>query len=305
MILSFDADLTRQEILAQGVELAQIMGRDRDAEGRRVAAWPDEESQPVTVLSNPVLVTDHAKIATLSPVLRDTLFALYASPLKEIRYDGTVLPFVQSRHPGVWGPSIDTLFFCRTLSRLDLGTPRRVLEIGCGSGFITKHLLASIPGAVEATLVDVSPAAVACARESVTDHRARFAVGDGLDYLGSGEWDLVMCNPPYIPRPASIDDNPYEGVGLLAQLIIDGRRHLASGGTLLVNVSSLCRPIVAPLLAEAGATPRNHMEVPLKVFNVLNSPDWMSYLHASAGLTREFRDGYDYWHTITMTEIRA
>lgn len=305
MILRFDRDLTRVEVLAQGAELANIMGHDRDASGRRVRTWPDERTQPVATLSHPVLVTDHHRIGQLPPVPRDTVFALLASPLRVTAYDGIELPFEQARHPGVWGPSIDTLLLSRALSRLPLAPVRRALEIGCGSGFLSKVVLARAPGLLEMTLVDLSPHAAACARELVTDPRARVIEGDGIAVLGQGPWDLIVCNPPYIPRPHSIDDNPYEGVGLLRHLLEHGPGHLAPGGRLIVNVSSLGGQVVADLMPAAAATPIDRLEVPLKVFNVLNSGEWLAFLANAAGLTAERRDGYDYWHTITILEMAS
>ena len=45
------------------------------------------------------------------------------------------------------------------------------------------------------------------------------------------------------------------------------------------------------------------MEVPLKVYNVLNNKEWMDYL-LERGLKKEHRDGYDYWQTIKIVEMR-
>lgn len=42
------------------------------------------------------------------------------------------------------------------------------------------------------------------------DGKTHFHLGSGIDYLKDRKFDLLVCNPPYIPRPKSIDDNPYE-----------------------------------------------------------------------------------------------
>ena len=38
---------------------------------------------------------------------------------------------------------------------------------------------------------------------------------------------MVICNPPYIPRPGERNNNAYEGLGLIAKFAQRGRRLLA------------------------------------------------------------------------------
>ena len=307
MIIEFDRELTRQNIYANGKELASIMGMDRDGTGGRVYDYPLSERRFVAAIDGPVLCTDYFEIAQLGvddPVLRDTVMALYGSAFRTTIYDGTALHFEQDRFPGVWGPSIDTLFFCRGLARLDLTQVRTVAEIGTGSGFITKWLLQNCETVTEATMVDFNPRAIEAARESVTDDRARFHVGDGLAFLRDRRVDLVMCNPPYIPRPKSIDDNAYEGVGLLVSLIEGMADYLNPGGRLVLNLSSLADDIALAAIERVGANCRkvDELDVPLKVYNVLNNPAWRDFLVQHKGLEAHRRDGYDYWHTIQLFE---
>ncbi|MFN8176348.1 MAG: methyltransferase [bacterium] len=307
MLLAFDAALASLEIHANGDELAHIMGMDRDADGNRVTTYPADRSRQVVTIDRPVLVTDHARIGALPPTLRDTLFALYASPIRITRYDGVGIAFDQARFPGVWGPSIDTLLFCRALRSMDLGSVRTAIEIGAGSGFLSKYLLSLAPRLERLVVVDRAPAAAACAREQLADPRCEVIEADGIDVLGRQTWDLVMCNPPYIPRPKSIDDNPYEGIGLLCHLLGRASGHLDRGGRIVTNVSSLCRPQAGRALEEGGAkaVSVDALTVPLKVFNVLNNAQWMEYLSRTAGLEPELRDGYEYWHTITIVAVTA
>jgi hypothetical protein len=46
------------------------------------------------------------------------------------------------------------------------------------------------------------------------------------------------------------------------------------------------------------------MEVPLKVFNVLNNPEWMEYLIKEKWLKKEYRDGHEYRQTLYIYEIQ-
>lgn len=306
MILEFNRDLSKQNVHANGVELAQILGMDRDGKGRRLRTHPFEKKRRVAAFDSPVLATDAYRIGRLDPVLRDTVFALFASPLRVTRYSGTSLIFDERKYPDVWGPSIDTLLFCKALmagSCIDAG---HALEIGCGSGFISKCALRRMPRLKTMTLVDLNRSALACSRENIDDPRARFVVSDAYELLRRRRYGLILCNPPYIPRPKSIEDNAYEGVGLLTFLITHAGRLLSRGGRLIVNYSSLCGGSVRRAVKRSGvrAVPMASLRVPLKVYTVLNNPRWMRFLKKHAGLRKNRCRGYDYWHTITITEIR-
>jgi hypothetical protein len=45
------------------------------------------------------------------------------------------------------------------------------------------------------------------------------------------------------------------------------------------------------------------MEVPLRVFNVLNNKKWLEYLINEKGLKKEYRDGHEYRQILNMYEI--
>lgn len=309
MKLAFTDDLHAMDIIAQGDELTQYLGMDRDSRGQRVRDRSDEDERLVATVKDPVLVTDNHRIAQLgaqSTTLRDTVFALYSTPLRTTEYDGVSLRSDAREHRGVWGPSIDTLLFCRALNKMDLSGVRTVAEIGCGSGYISAYMLRKAPNLETITLVDFNPDAIAWAGEWITDPRARFHAGDGAEFLEGKHFDMVICNPPYIPRPSSIDDNPYEGVSLLAWLIEHANEYLTPCGTHVTNISSLCQDIAERVIArsDVDATTIDSLEVPLKVYNVLNNPAWMEYLHDTRGFVSAPHDGYDFWHKISITGVR-
>jgi precorrin-6B methylase 2 len=308
MILSFDRDMTRMDVHANGTELAAIMGMDRDERGERVHTYPRDKSMYVTSFDQPVLATDTHRIAALGeqdPVLRDTVFALYGTGERITEYDGTRLAFVQDEYPGVWGPSIDTIVLCRALEDLDRSQVETAVEIGAGSGFVTKRLLERTPSLERATMVDMNPTAIKACRDAVTDERARFHTGDGMEFLQRHDSDLVICNPPYIPRPRAIGDNAYEGIGLIVDLIERAGDYLTADGRLLINISSLCMHIARRVLHEADADFRqlDTLDVPLKVYNVLNNQLWLDYLLDECNLVEERRQGYDYWQTLHILEV--
>lgn len=305
MLMQFDEPLQEQQFWACGTELCTMLGRDRDAAGGRQRDLPDDVRECVATLRDPLLVTDLARIARMEPRVRDTVAKLLETPRRVTRYGGVELAFEQRRWPTVWGPNIDTLLMCRALGREDLSQVRDVVEVGCGSGFISLFLLARVPSLRSVTLLDIDPGAVACAQESVVDPRARAEVADGRVWLRGRRVDLVVCNPPYIPRPASLGGNAYEGVDLLVHFIREAPSFLSDGGRVLVNVSSLAMPVLAPLLGGVPWRVLDRLEVPLKVLNVLNNREWMEWLVFHKGLTLRTRDGYDAWHTVDIVELHG
>jgi release factor glutamine methyltransferase len=77
----------------------------------------------------------------------------------------------------------------------------RILDVGTGSGCLLATLLAELPLAA-GVATDVSLAALETARRNAEScgvgERASFMQADALDGV-AGLFDLVVCNPPYIP----------------------------------------------------------------------------------------------------------
>lgn len=88
--------------------------------------------------------------------------------------------------------------------------PLRILDVGTGTGCILLTLLAELPLA-HGVGVDIAEGAVMTARRNAArlhlDDRAEFVVGDG-PAAAAGRFDLVVANPPYIPRSAIAELEP-------------------------------------------------------------------------------------------------
>jgi release factor glutamine methyltransferase len=130
----------------------------------------------------------------------------------------------------------------------------RVLELGTGSGYVTRHLVGKVALLVA---TDVNP------------HACRAAAAPGLGVARAdltagirGQFDLVLFNAPYLPTVAEerLDDwlekaldGGETGREVIARLLPDLPRVLAAGGRLLLVISELTgvKEVLA-LLRDAG-----------------------------------------------------
>lgn len=135
---------------------------------------------------------------------------------------------------------------------LDFQRPLRVLDVGTGSGCIAIALARHWP-AVTVDAADVSPAALDLAARNVQRHglvdRVRLVESDVYDGLGDARYDLILSNPPYVPR-ASMENLPEEyrhepalglvagddGLDIFRRLVAGAADHLAPDGLLVVEL---------------------------------------------------------------------
>ncbi len=143
-------------------------------------------------------------------------------------------------------PDSETLV-AAVLERIgDPGRPRRVLDLGTGSGNLLLAVLAASPGAWGLGL-DRDPAALAAAAANAgalgLAARSAFAAGDWGAPL-AGDWDVILCNPPYI-RSADID-------GLAPEVARYEPRGALDGGADGLAAYRRVVPEIARLLARDG-----------------------------------------------------
>jgi release factor glutamine methyltransferase len=92
--------------------------------------------------------------------------------------------------------------FLNELSTIN-SQPSTALDFGTGSGCLAIALASKCPAA-EVYAIDVSPEALALARQNAARHglteRIRFLEGDGFAAVpAEARFDLIISNPPYIP----------------------------------------------------------------------------------------------------------
>ena len=132
--------------------------------------------------------------------------------------------------------------------------PRRILDIGTGSGCIAIACARSFPKAmVDAT--DVSAEALQVARRNVTRHklkgRVRCLGSDIFSALSGRTYDLIVSNPPYVPAriwrklPPEYAHEPRlalecgrDGFDVVRRLLAQAAAHLTPRGILVVDVGA-------------------------------------------------------------------
>jgi ubiquinone/menaquinone biosynthesis C-methylase UbiE len=149
------------------------------------------------------------------------------------------------------------------LALREVPAPRRVLDVGSGTGYLLNLLASRLPDADEFTGVDAATSMVATARARTTDERVRFMQGTA-EHLSveDGSYDLVVS-------ATSFDHWADQGAGLA-----ECRRALAAGGHLVL--ADLFSPLLWPtLLADRRGKARTRARGTMLVTAVgLRSPQW-------------------------------
>ena len=147
----------------------------------------------------------------------------------------------------------------------DYSSPR-VLDLCCGSGCIGLSLKAASPE-IRVTLSDISADALDVAAENM--RRLSLAVelhqGDLLEGFLPGSFDLIVCNPPYIPtadcavlqkevlfEPRNALDGGADGLDIYRRLIASAAGILVPGGALMMELGIHESNPVSALLSASG-----------------------------------------------------
>jgi len=156
-------------------------------------------------------------------------------------YNGVKLLFNQKKYNKIFGPNIDTILFCSTIDKfLKKQKVKSFLEIGIGSGYISKYIAVK-DNNIKGTLIDIEPQSINFAKNKLglpntlpnkwlkikdknfdmyKQNNYELLQGDALkliylmiNNLWNNIYDLVICNPPYIPKQIEkkdIDPNDKE-----------------------------------------------------------------------------------------------
>lgn len=152
--------------------------------------------------------------------------------------------------PAVLIPRPETeLLVDLALARLPEGQAARVLDLGTGSGAVAVSLALARPAA-QVTAVEVSPAALAVARDNAARlgaHNVELRAGSWFEPVAETErFALIVSNPPYIAdkdphlgqgdlrfEPSGALASGVDGLDDIRLIVAGATRHLLPGGWLL------------------------------------------------------------------------
>jgi release factor glutamine methyltransferase len=152
--------------------------------------------------------------------------------------------------PGVFIPRPETEWLVEAAKQI-VPAPQRILDLCTGSGALAIALARQFPNAtVYAT--DLSPVALAVAQQNAERQQSRvlFREGDLFSPFESTLFDLIVCNPPYIPeaerphlQPEVRDYEPAcalyaaeEGTAFYRRLLREAPSYLAPSGSLILEM---------------------------------------------------------------------
>ena len=157
--------------------------------------------------------------------------------------------------PGVLIPRPETEMLAESAIRWarerSLRVPHpEVLDLCCGSGCIGISVQLQCPQ-IRCTMTDLSPEALAVTRENAERLQAACEIlsGDLFEAAAGRTFDLILCNPPYIPgaecdalqaevmrEPRMALDGGADGLDFYRRITEGAARHLKEGGWLLAEI---------------------------------------------------------------------
>ena len=133
-------------------------------------------------------------------------------------------------------------------------TPKTILDLCCGSGCIGIAAALFNPN-LQAVLSDLSNEAIGIARRNIESHqcaeRVQAIQSDLFEALEGQQFDLILCNPPYVglediaSMPAEYHHEPKMGLGsgddglnLTRKILASAARYLTDEAVLILEVGN-------------------------------------------------------------------
>lgn len=162
------------------------------------------------------------------------------------------LPFKVTKDTLIPRPDTEILVE-NVLNNVDKDKEIEIVDIGTGSGAIILSLLVNLPKAQGKT-VDISSKAIEVAKENAVNlqvnDRCEFFVGDLFAPLDGSKFDVIVSNPPYIPKkdiatleadvkeyePVSALTDGGDGLSYYRRLLSEGKAYIKENGFIALEI---------------------------------------------------------------------
>jgi methylase of polypeptide subunit release factors len=266
----------------------------------------------IDVIDNPQSAFDFwGTIANAEMTAKNVLKEIISTGHKIILHRGILMHIDRRKDFQVFGPSVDTLLLAEIEAQSIYEnniSKSSALEIGCGNGLLSVSVAKYLSGLKKIHSIDVNFHSVFCLYNNLTINITQHVLKNLNVYLTYGEFsgnfpnekfDLVICNPPYIPNETTVQENInkkvdyYQAVGgteLIDVLLNNLDNLLTDTGELILLVSNLSLELTLALIP-----PNFKYELILKdghkvlfdVEAVLKKESWLRYLLENCGLIQE------------------
>lgn len=240
-----------------------------------------------------------------SPERRSALKTALVYGHKIVGHRNTFVHVDRRRDIAAAGPFIDTLLLNELLHKFiyeprypklqnELTAITSVLDIGCGSGFLLASLGQNLRELQRIEAVDCSAEAILCAKRNLDANRPPCTSTAAKEYLVCGEFDscrfgnfdLVVCNPPYIPVPPGRKHSANSSIGgttLIRQVTESVPTLVSKRGVLIMVISTLAENELLAGVRDAGLRcvvmgPPSGVRVTFDQDDVLMDHEWLKYL---------------------------
>lgn len=221
-------------------------------------------------------------------------------------------------YPSAWPPSLESLYFGEKLTESVSLNGARVIDIGCGTGYLG-ILLARFYSLCQVDFLDWVPSALIMSSINVERNRTRFQnrhmksrffCEDGIGKrIKEREirYDLVVCNPPFLPDlgfPECRTQHTVFGTDLLESVLARG---LEIAPRVIVAYSTMALPEVEKLIAHLGNKARHldekGLRMPMTLRYVIDNPKYLQRLLADKRLESCQNKTGKYYHTVKLIEV--
>ncbi len=276
-----------------------------------VSAYP--KFHFVDLIDNPKSVFDFWGIISFTGTKeKNILKEILSTGHKMVYHRGVLIHVDRRKDIEVFGPTIDTILIAEILTQQLYETENlnfeSALEIGCGNGLITVSMAKNFGTINSLKSIDINFGSVNCCHRNLRgnlnayrfDHMdIHLSFGNFQKELFGKSFDLIVCNPPYIPLLDESFDrfhskrDYFEAVGglsLIDEIMNSLSEVLTRKGKLLILVSSVSIEYTLSKIPNGfsyNLPIEDGFEVFFDVEAVLNNPDWLDFLAKSGGVTKK------------------